>query len=85
MKGGAKIWHDSWHIQRVPRLAVMMALIAFSLGASAEAQLVMFNARDCTFCEAWDREVGRIYARTAEGRRAPLRRLDIEQRTHEHF
>jgi hypothetical protein len=37
----------------------------------------MFETLGCPWCMAWDAEVGVIYHKTAEGRAAPLRRLDI--------
>lgn len=41
------------------------------------AELVMFDTLGCPWCAAWDRDVGVIYAKTEEGRIAPLRRIDI--------
>lgn len=52
------------------------------LGGAVQAQaleLVMFEEAACPWCAAWEREVGVAYAKTAEGRRAPLRRVDIHQ------
>ena len=46
-------------------------------GSAQAAELVMFEALGCPWCMAWDVEVGIIYHKTAEGRTAPLRRLDI--------
>lgn len=40
------------------------------------AELVMFESDGCAWCAAWEREVGKVYALTDEGRRAPLRRVD---------
>ena len=37
----------------------------------------MFEILGCPWCLAWDADVGVIYYKTAEGRTAPLRRLDI--------
>ncbi|MCW5772676.1 MAG: thioredoxin family protein [Rhodospirillaceae bacterium] len=37
----------------------------------------MFAAAGCPYCARWDREIGPIYAKTDEGKRAPLRRIDI--------
>jgi len=42
------------------------------------AELVMFERAGCTWCEAFDREVAAVYAKTEEGARAPLRRVNIE-------
>ena len=40
-------------------------------------ELVMFEQAACEWCEVWDEQVGIVYAKTAEGRRAPLRRMNI--------
>lgn len=56
---------------------VMLSVAAFAPGAKA-AQLVMFESAYCYWCERWNDEVGEYYARTAEGRAAPLRRVDLE-------
>jgi hypothetical protein len=47
-------------------------------GGAQAAELVMFEAPGCTWCEAWDEEVGVVYVKTEEGRAAPLRRVDID-------
>ncbi len=41
------------------------------------AELVLFETEGCPWCLAWDAEVGVIFHKTAEGRAAPLRRIDI--------
>jgi thioredoxin-related protein len=50
--------------------------LTFSLPAAA-AELVMFEAAGCPYCARWNREIAPIYPKTAEGKRAPLRRVDI--------
>jgi hypothetical protein len=58
--------------------ALALALLFAALGERAQAaELVMFETLGCLWCMAWDKEVGVIYHKTAEGRTAPLRRLDI--------
>jgi hypothetical protein len=37
----------------------------------------MLERPGCEWCEAWDAEVGAVYDKTAEGRRAPLMRRQI--------
>jgi len=37
----------------------------------------MFEQAGCSWCEAFDREIAPTYPNTDEGKRAPLRRLDI--------
>ena len=69
----------------VSRVIVLVGIIAGALGTalaprtarSAEA-LLMFQTAGCGWCTRWDAEIGAVYDKTAEGRRAPLRRLDID-------
>jgi thioredoxin-related protein len=37
----------------------------------------MFTQPGCPWCEKFDREIAPAYAKTTEGKRAPLRRVDI--------
>lgn len=57
-------------------LSLALAAILLSLPARA-AQLVMFESEYCYWCERWNAEIGKYYHRTAEGRIAPLRRVDM--------
>ena len=53
-------------------------ILTLSLAASARAaELIMFEQKGCVWCEKFDREIAPAYAKTPEGTRAPLRRLDI--------
>jgi thioredoxin-related protein len=42
------------------------------------AELVMFEQVGCAWCQIFDREIAPVYGKTAEGLRAPLRRVDID-------
>ncbi|MGH6666008.1 MAG: hypothetical protein ACREB2_14085 [Pseudolabrys sp.] len=53
--------------------------IALSLSKAGAAELVMFEQAGCAWCEAFDRDIAPIYNKTDEGRRAPLRRVDISR------
>ena len=56
-------------------LATILALLpAPSAGA---AELVMFEQKGCVWCQRFDRDIAPAYDKTAEGQRAPLRRVDI--------
>jgi thioredoxin-related protein len=57
-----------------------MAMALSSTRARA-AELVMFEQAGCVWCEAFNRDIGTVYAKTDEGARAPLRRIDISQAT----
>lgn len=37
----------------------------------------MFRTAGCPYCARWDREIGAIYDKTDEGRRLPLRMVDM--------
>ncbi|MGE5164800.1 MAG: hypothetical protein ACM3IH_12355 [Sphingobacteriales bacterium] len=42
------------------------------------AELIMFEQAGCAWCQTFDREIAPIYPKTAEGQRAPLRRVNID-------
>jgi len=54
---------------------------ALSLGAASRPamalELVMFEEMGCYWCERWNKDIGVVYQKTKEGKRAPLRRVDI--------
>jgi hypothetical protein len=53
-----------------------LAAPVFAPGAGA-AELVMLERPGCAWCLRWNREIAPIYSKTAEGRRVPLRRVDV--------
>ncbi len=53
--------------------------ITFALATARAAELIMFERAGCEWCEAFDKQIAPVYARTEEGLRAPLRRVAIEQ------
>ncbi|GBE42287.1 hypothetical protein BMS3Bbin10_00345 [bacterium BMS3Bbin10] len=59
------------------RLALALALLVGAAAAARPAELVMFEQAFCEWCEAWEEEVGVVYDKTDEGKRAPVRRVDI--------
>ena len=58
-------------------LALAICALVFTPAHSAE--LVMFEQKSCVWCQRFDREIAPAYDKTSEGKRAPLRRLDIAQ------
>jgi protein-disulfide isomerase len=59
-------------------LALIVAACLAGLPVAANAaELVVFGSARCPYCVAWEREVGRSYAKTGEAQVAPLRRVDI--------
>ncbi|MGC2777357.1 MAG: thioredoxin [Bradyrhizobium sp.] len=57
--------------------AVVTGLCLSSPGAASE--LVMFERAGCGWCARFNAEIAPIYAKTDEGRAAPLRRIDLAQ------
>jgi hypothetical protein len=67
-----------------PVLRMMLGLVglvglgaAWGLSPLMAAELVMFERAGCVWCARWEQEIGPIYPKTEEGRRLPLRKLDI--------
>jgi len=58
-------------------LLIISALITPSAGSCAE--LLVVSRPNCGYCKAWEIEVGSIYAKTAEGKVAHLRRVRIDE------
>ena len=59
--------------------ALSLALCMLVTQSLRAAELVMFEAAACEWCEQWDAEVGVIYDKTQESRKAPLRRVFMHQ------
>jgi len=58
--------------------ALLIAAAMAAPGASlAETRLLMLDQPACEYCALWDAEVGSVYAKTVEGRQAPLIRHPI--------
>ncbi len=58
-------------------LLLAVGMFAATLSPAKAAELLMFESAACEWCEVWNEEIGPIYPKTLEGRRAPLRRVDI--------
>lgn len=44
---------------------------------AAAAELLMVEEPGCIWCARWNSEISEIYPKSAEGKKAPLRRIDI--------
>jgi len=61
------------------RAAFIAAIFIFAaLPSTQAAELIMFEQTGCAWCETFDREIAPVYPKTAEGQRAPLRRVNID-------
>lgn len=54
-----------------------MAALMMQTARGQAAELVMFESDVCEWCETWHADIGPIYPKTTEGKRAPLRTVDI--------
>ncbi len=62
---------------RIIAALTILTLILMPIRTSA-AELVMFESEICEWCQVWHQEIGGVYAKTPEGRKARLRRIDID-------
>ena len=56
---------------------LVLAVTLAAMPVRAEMQLVLIEEQGCMWCEKWDEEIAEVYPKTTEGKRAPLRRIDI--------
>jgi hypothetical protein len=61
------------------RLVLVLLLALMSGQAALAAELVMARRAGCSWCLAWDREIGPIYAKADVGKRVPLRLVDLDR------
>jgi hypothetical protein len=61
----------------VAGLILAAATLLATVPTAYAAELLMFEEQGCPWCKRWHAEVGAGYPKTPEGRRAPLRQLDL--------
>lgn len=60
-------------------LALLTLLAGSSASAPARAaELVMFDLKGCPWCQLWKKEIGPVYPKSEQGRRAPLRIVNFQ-------
>ncbi|MGB0749277.1 MAG: thioredoxin fold domain-containing protein [Magnetospiraceae bacterium] len=72
------------HCAKTSILAIIFALLVAlcsgtisQAGDRAKPTLVMFETAHCPWCAQWERDIGGIFEKTAEGRMVSLRRVDL--------
>jgi len=58
-------------------IAMLFGDPARGIGRAEAAELIMVEQPGCAWCARWNDEIGVAYPKTAEGKTAPLRRVDI--------
>jgi hypothetical protein len=70
-------WNNA---MRVFRRLVLAAIAIVQLGSPAmTAELLMLEQPGCVWCARFDAEIAPAWPKTPEGKRAPLRRVDITE------
>lgn len=59
------------------RLLLFIAALPFLSSAAMAAELIMVEQPGCHWCARWNEEIAHIYPKSEEGRRAPLRRVEL--------
>ena len=66
--------------RRLLALAAATSLLATAPAvalAGGGLRLIMFEIEGCPTCAVWKREIGRVYHKTQEGKRAPLKEVNM--------
>jgi hypothetical protein len=66
-------------MQRFTALSGLLVVVVMSASPARADELVMLEQEGCSWCARWHAEIGPIYDKTDEGRRAPIRFVDINQ------
>jgi thioredoxin-related protein len=69
-------------VKRLALAVTLMAALTASLlvpGSLKAAELLMLEQPGCPWCARFDAEIAPAWAKTEEGTRAPLRRVDITE------
>ena len=76
---GASLDNPEFLLIRKLALSVCLLIAGLATGTATlrAAELLMFEDPACVWCRRWHAEIGPSYPNTAEGRRAPLRRIHI--------
>ncbi len=63
-------------LQWLLRLLVIAQLFITPFNCLA-SELIMFSSPNCSWCEAWEKDIGIVFPRTVEGKRLQLTHVDI--------
>lgn len=66
-------------MRNLRKIFLALPLVLASAAPSGAAELVMLEQPGCPWCARFNAEIAPAYAKTEEGRRAPLRRVDITE------
>ena len=58
---------------------MFIASFSFATEENAHKELIFITSEYCSFCEAWERDIGSLYNKTKYAKQAPLRRIEINE------
>lgn len=61
-------------------LALTLWMLHSPVSQAIAAELLMLEQKGCAWCKRWHEEIGGAYPNTEEGKRAPLRTIDIHDK-----
>ena len=61
-------------------LTAILLLFIFPVNGFSKNALVMVTDKACPYCQAWEREVGKVYPKTKLAQEFPLIRVEIDER-----
>jgi hypothetical protein len=67
-------------LSRIAATLLLFAALGLSPRPATAAELIMFEDVGCPWCARFNRDIAPIYPKTAEGKRAPLRRVGINDK-----
>lgn len=65
----------SGKVSRMLARSAALLLITLFSSTFASTELIMLEEHGCVYCEKFNQEIGPVYEKTDEGKRAPLRRI----------
>ena len=60
-------------------ISLGMMIASWGAATAEELRLLMFERDGCSYCKLWNEQIAPAYPKTAEGRAAPLVRLEISE------
>lgn len=58
---------------------LLFVSVQFSGSQALADRLVFFHSPGCVYCEMWRADIGGIYSKTEEGKRLPLREVNVHE------
>ena len=67
----------SLYLSLIKAVTLALTLIAPNKIAAADSRLIMVTSDHCSYCQAWELDVGAVYDKSPYARTLPLTRVDI--------